>query len=123
MLKSYTLADNPNNPLNLFGCFPFAGMEEELFASDEEEARLRPVWLPIVPTLVLPITPKDEGTGPQGEGWRVELEVGIPAESEGEGWLRYEEDDSRFVWLFGATRLSSPDPWFEEDANNRDLLL
>ena len=84
-----TFADSPHSPLHLFGCFPFAVIAEELLLlSDVDDARPKPVWLPIVPTLVLPITPKDEGTGPQGEGWGVEPDVGIPDESAGESWLR-----------------------------------
>ena len=41
MVKLLTFADNPNSPLNLLGCFPLAGIEDEL-VSDEEEARPKP---------------------------------------------------------------------------------
>ena len=87
-VKLLTFADNPNSPLNLLGCFPLAGIEDELL-SDEEGARPRPAWFPMVPTFVLPgMTPNDEGIGPHGDGWSVVLEVGIPVERDGEGWLR-----------------------------------
>ena len=48
-----TLVDSPQRPLHLFGCFPFAADVVLLLARGEDDVR------PVVPTFVLPMTPKD----------------------------------------------------------------
>ena len=93
----YTLVDSPQRPLHLFGCFPFAADVVLLLARGEDDVR------PVVPTFVLPMTPKDVDAVncPPWDGWRLELDVGIrvlPELPAGESWLRLDDDCNWFAW-------------------------